>query len=94
MPNFVRGGLAEGFVKTSPYGPAVGEAARTQADAIKADMMKGGFVVFKGPLDDNKGNQVVAAGQNFGETATELESTGLPDRRRDRLDLLSWRTGR
>ena len=76
LPNFVRGGLAEGFVKTSPYGPAVSEAARTQADAIKADMMRGGFVVFKGPLNDNKGNQVVAAGQNFGDTATELESTG------------------
>ena len=39
-------------------------------------MMKGGFIVFKGPLNDNQGNQVVAAGQNFGETATELESTG------------------
>jgi basic membrane protein A and related proteins len=76
LPNFVRGGLAEGFVKTSPYGPAVSDAAKAQADAIKADMMKGGFIVFKGPLNDNKGNQVVAAGQSFGETATELESTG------------------
>ena len=28
LPNFVRGGLADGFVKMSPYGPAVGEAAR------------------------------------------------------------------
>ena len=46
---------------------------KAQADAIKADMMKGGFVVFKGPLKDNKGNEVVAAGQSFGETAIELE---------------------
>src|SRR5271154_1935141 len=27
LPNFVRGGLKEGFVKTSAYGPAVGDAA-------------------------------------------------------------------
>jgi simple sugar transport system substrate-binding protein len=76
LPDFVCGGLAEGFVKTSPYGPAIGDAAKAQADTIKTDMMKGGFIVFKGPLNDNQGNQVVAAGQNFGETATELEATG------------------
>ena len=33
LPNFVRGGLAEGFVKTSPYGPAVSDAARQHAAA-------------------------------------------------------------
>ncbi|MFO1073253.1 MAG: BMP family ABC transporter substrate-binding protein [Geminicoccaceae bacterium] len=75
LPNFVRGGLAEGFVKTSPYGPAVSDAARQHADAIKAQMMQGGFVVFQGPLSDNKGNQVVASGAKYGETATQLEST-------------------
>src|SRR5262245_15529980 len=42
LPNFVRGGLADGFVKMSPYGPAVPEAARKQADAVKAEIMKGG----------------------------------------------------
>ena len=75
LPNFVRGGLAEGFVKTSAYGPAVPDAARRQADAVKADMLKGGFVVFKGPLKDNRGTQVIAAGTAYPETAIELEST-------------------
>lgn len=74
LPNFVRGGLAEGFVKMSPYGPAVPEAGRKQADAVKAEMMKGGFSVFKGPLKDNRGNTVVAGGQALQETAIELES--------------------
>jgi basic membrane protein A and related proteins len=32
IPNLVRGGLKEGVVKTSPYGPAVSEAARAAAD--------------------------------------------------------------
>jgi len=74
LPNFVRGGLAEGFVRTSPYGPAVGEAARSHADSVKAEMMKGGFSVFKGPLMDNKGGQVIAAGTAYPETAIQLES--------------------
>ncbi len=74
LPNFVRGGLSEGFVKTSAYGPAVGEAARKHADEVKAEILQGGFSVFKGPLKDNKGNEVVAAGAAYVETAVELES--------------------
>ena len=74
LPNFLRGGLAEGFVKMSPYGPAVSEAARKQADAVKAEILKGGFAVIKGPLKDNKGNMIVAAGTAHQETAIELES--------------------
>jgi simple sugar transport system substrate-binding protein len=74
LSNFVRGGLAEGFVKMSPYGPAVPEAARKRADAVKAEIMKGGYSVFKGPMKDNKGKVIVAAGKVFQETAIELES--------------------
>ncbi len=76
LPNFTRGGLADGFVKTSTYGPAVDEAARKNADAMKAEIMKGGFAVFKGPLKDNKGNVVVPAGTAYPETAIEIESMG------------------
>jgi simple sugar transport system substrate-binding protein len=74
LPNFTRGGLAEGFVKMSPYGPAVSEAARKNADAVLAEIMKGGYAVIKGPLKDNAGNEVVAAGAAYVETAIELES--------------------
>ena len=73
LPNFVRGGLAEGYVKTSPYGSMVSDGARKQADSVKAEMMKGGFAVIKGPLKDNKGKTVVAAGTAYPETAIELE---------------------
>lgn len=72
-PNFVRGGLKDGFVKMSPYGPAVSDAAKKKADAIKAEMMAGKFDIFKGPLKDNKGNAVVAAGKSFKQTDIELE---------------------
>ena len=74
LSNFVRGGLAEGFVKMSPYGKAVPEAARKEADAVKGEILKGGYAVFKGPLKDNRGREVVASGKAFVETAIELES--------------------
>jgi simple sugar transport system substrate-binding protein len=74
-PNFVRGGLPDGFVKMSPYGPAVSEEARRNADAVKAEMMKGGFAIIKGPLKDNKGNEIAGPGKAFAENAIELEKT-------------------
>ena len=72
-PNFVRGGLKEGFVKMSAYGPAVTDAAKKQADAIKAQMVAGKFDIFKGPLKDNKGKVVIPAGKVFTQTDLELE---------------------
>jgi simple sugar transport system substrate-binding protein len=75
LPNFTRGGLSDGFIKMSAYGPAVTPAARAQCDAAKAEIMKGNFAVFKGPLMDNKGKVVVPAGAAYAETAIELEST-------------------
>ena len=74
IPNFVRGGLAEGFIKMSPLGPAVTEAARKQFEDTKATILKGGFAVIKGPLKDNKGNVVAKEGEAFVETDVKLES--------------------
>ncbi len=71
--NFVRGGLKEGFVKTSAYGPAVSEAARKGADAVKAKMMAGGFDIFGGELKDNTGKVVIPKGKVFKQTDIELE---------------------
>jgi len=74
IPNLVRGGLKEGVVKTSPYGPAVSAEARKHADSVKAQFMKGEFVIYKGPIKDNKGNTVIAAGASQGQTDIKLES--------------------
>jgi len=75
-PNFVRGGLKDGFVKPSPYGAMVTAAARKNADDVKAAMLKGGFDIFKGGsagLKDNTGKVVIAAGKTFKQTDVELE---------------------
>ena len=73
MPNFLRGGLKEGYVKMSPYGPAVGAAARKKADDTKAAMVKGEYIIFKGGLKDNKGGTVVPPGKGYEQTNGELE---------------------
>ena len=72
-PNFLRGGLKDGYVKMSAYGPAVTDAAKKQADGIKAQMIAGSFDIFKGPLKDNKGKEIIAAGKVQKQTDLELE---------------------
>jgi simple sugar transport system substrate-binding protein len=73
IPNFYRGGLKEQLVKVAPYGPKVTESARRQADDVKAKLTAGSYAIFKGPLKDNKGNTVIAAGVERGQTDPELE---------------------
>ena len=74
LTNFLRGGLKEGFVKMSPYGKAVPAAAMKKADAIKAKMVKGDYVIFKGPMKDNTGKTIIEAGVSYGQQDLALES--------------------
>ena len=71
LNNFLRGGLKEGFVKMSAYGAAAPEKGRKAADAVKAQMMKGGYAIFKAGMKDNKGNVVVA--KDAPQTDLDLE---------------------
>ena len=73
-PNFVRGGLKAGFVKSSPYGAMVGEGARKNAEAVRAKMMAGTFDIFAGELKDNTGKVVIAKGTTLKQTDVVLES--------------------
>jgi simple sugar transport system substrate-binding protein len=71
--NFVRGGLKDGYVRTSAYGPAVSPAAKAKADEVKTAILNGSFSIFKGPLKDNKGNTVIAGGTTYTQTEPVLE---------------------
>ena len=73
IPNFYRGGLKEGLVKVSSYGAMVSEAARKHADDVKAKLTAGSYVIFKGPIADNKGKTVITAGVDRRQTDPELE---------------------
>ncbi len=72
--HLVRGGFKEGFVKMSEYGPAVPDEARRKADEAKAKLTAGTLTIFKGPLKDNTGKEILAAGTEQGQTDIALES--------------------
>jgi basic membrane protein A len=72
-PHLLRGGLKEGFVKLSPYGPAVSEEARQKADAAKAKLLDGSLIIYTGPIKDNAGSVVIPAGTTRPQTDIELE---------------------
>ncbi len=71
--HLVRGGMKEGFVKMSAYGPDVTPEAKAKIEEVKAQMMAGAFVIFKGPLEDNKGKVVIPAGTALAQTDPVLE---------------------
>lgn len=72
-PNFVRGGLKDGFVKSSPYGSSVSEGARKSAEAVRAKMLAGAFDIFSGEIKDNAGKVQIAKGQVLKQTDMVLE---------------------
>ncbi|MGF1624148.1 MAG: BMP family ABC transporter substrate-binding protein [Alphaproteobacteria bacterium] len=76
LPNFVRGGYDKDYVQNTGYGAGASEAAIAAADAAKADMaaLK---PVFIGPINDNAGNQVIAAGEEHPPYDVWLEQTGF-----------------
>lgn len=74
IPNLTRGGLKEGIVGLSPFGPAVTDAAKKDTEATLAKFMDGSMVVYEGPIKDNKGNMVIPEGKSYQQTDIWLES--------------------
>ncbi len=74
LPNFVRGGYDKDFVQNTPYGAGASPQAIAAADAAKADM-KALKPVFVGPLKDNAGKEVIAAGTSHPPYDVWLEKT-------------------
>jgi simple sugar transport system substrate-binding protein len=72
--HLVRGGFSSGFVKLSPYGAPVSAEAKAKAEEAKAKFMDNSMIVYRGPLKDNAGKEVIAAGVNQAQTDIALES--------------------
>jgi basic membrane protein A and related proteins len=73
IPHVVRGGLKDGFVKVSDYGPAVSDKAKEAAEASKAKFMDGTMVIYKGELKDNTGKVIIPAGVEMKQQDPDLE---------------------
>jgi basic membrane protein A and related proteins len=73
IPHLIRGGLKEKFVKLAPYGAAVSDATKKDADATKAKLIDGSLYVYKGEIKDNAGKSMIAAGKNLKITDTALD---------------------
>jgi simple sugar transport system substrate-binding protein len=73
ISHILRGGLADKFCKISPYGPAVSDAAKTDADAAIAAVESGQVTIYEGPLKTNDGKEVVPSGKGLPIDDVELE---------------------
>ena len=57
----------------SPYGAAVSADAKGKADEAKAKLTDGSLTIFAGPLKDNAGKEILAAGTTQGQRDIALE---------------------
>lgn len=75
IPHIVRGGLQENFWELSPYGPAVSEEARADAEAVKNKFADASMVIYTGELKNNEGQIILPDGKTYQQQAIELETT-------------------
>ena len=73
-PHVLRGGLKEGLVRNSPFGPAVSAAARTNAEAASNKFKTEDFRIYTGPIKTNDGKIVIDSGTSYGSHDLWLES--------------------
>lgn len=59
----IRGGLREGFVKLSKFGPAVPDEVRSEVESIRNQIVAGNFSVFQGPISDRDGKVRIPQGE-------------------------------
>ncbi|MCL4746638.1 MAG: BMP family ABC transporter substrate-binding protein [Burkholderiaceae bacterium] len=61
------GGMRDGFVALAPINAAVPESVRAEVAKLEAGLKAGSFHPFAGPVKDQSGKTVVAAGANMGD---------------------------
>jgi basic membrane protein A and related proteins len=60
-------------VKLAPFGTAVSDATKKDAEATQAKLIDGSLYVYKGEIKDNAGKSVIPAGKNLRITDTALD---------------------
>jgi basic membrane protein A len=72
IPHQVIGSLKEGYIELAPFGPAVSEEAKKDAEDVKAKIIDGSMMVYKGVVKDNTGNVEIPAGTAYKITDPKL----------------------
>jgi basic membrane protein A and related proteins len=72
LPNMLSGGYDLDFVQNTPYGAGASEEAKAAAEAAKADL-KAKKPYYVGPLKDNTGKEVIAAGASHAPYDTWID---------------------
>ena len=72
--HLVRGGFSSGFIKLSAFGAPVSADIKAKAEEAKTKLTAGQLVVYAGPLKDNAGKEIIAAGAKHEQTDITLES--------------------
>jgi simple sugar transport system substrate-binding protein len=67
-PNLYRGGFKQDMVAISPFGKEVPKNVQDAVLKERQGFLDDTLKLYKGPLKDNKGNQVLAAGQEISNT--------------------------
>ena len=62
-------GMKEGMVKIAPYGAAITDAAKAAAEKFRKGILAGTIHSFDGPLTNQAGKQVLAAGKALDDKA-------------------------
>ena len=64
-PNLLRGGFKQGMVAISPFGKSVPENVRQEVLRARQAFTDDTLKLYKGPLKDNEGKPILAAGQQI-----------------------------
>ena len=65
IPRRMSGTLKDHFCKLSPFGPAVTSSMRDRILSAQKELVDGSKAIYQGPLRDNRGNIVIAAGKTI-----------------------------
>jgi len=62
VPEAYYGTMADGYIGLAPLTDLVSDEAKAEVERVQAEIIAGNYPIFVGPLKDNEGNEVVAAG--------------------------------
>jgi len=73
IPRMVQGSLKEDYVQMAPFGPAVSEAVKKDAETTKGKIVDGSLIVYTGEIKDNTGKVRIPKGTAYAVSDPALD---------------------